>query len=233
MNRTDRLYAIVEELRAKAPRAWTARQLSQHFEVSTRTIERDVLALQEAGVPIWATTGPGGGYTVDPAMTLPPLNFTPDEAMAIAVALAVSRPMPFVSGAHSALRKLVAAMPAPDRHRARDLVGRVHLVRDSDIAAPSPVLRTVERAVLDGVVVELDYTDRDGARTVRAVEPFGVTGTNDNWYLMGWCRLRNDGRVFRFDRIHAAATTGEPVPRRSLDEVAGNYADRLMPIFQD
>ena len=52
MNRTDRLYALVEELRAVAPRPRSARQLAQRYEVSTRTIERDILALQESGVPI-------------------------------------------------------------------------------------------------------------------------------------------------------------------------------------
>src|SRR6266545_568109 len=69
MNRTDRLYALVEELRATAPRARAARRLAERFEVSVRTIERDILALQQAGVPIWATPGPGGGYKIDPAHT--------------------------------------------------------------------------------------------------------------------------------------------------------------------
>jgi predicted DNA-binding transcriptional regulator YafY len=61
VNRTDRLYALVEELRAIAPRARTAHQLANHFEVSVRTVERDISALQASGVPIWATPGPGAG----------------------------------------------------------------------------------------------------------------------------------------------------------------------------
>jgi predicted DNA-binding transcriptional regulator YafY len=73
MNRTDRLYALVEQLRAGAPRAVTSRQLADRFEVSVRTIERDITALQQAGVPIWATPGPGGGYAIDPSMALPPV----------------------------------------------------------------------------------------------------------------------------------------------------------------
>jgi len=70
MNRTDRLYALVEELRARAPRTVRAVALATHFEVSTRTIERDLLALQEAGVPIWAQPGPGGGYGITVETTL-------------------------------------------------------------------------------------------------------------------------------------------------------------------
>ena len=69
MNRTDRLYAIVEELRARAPRSLRASDLAERFEVSARTIERDVLALQEAGVPIWSQRGPRGGYALDPKRT--------------------------------------------------------------------------------------------------------------------------------------------------------------------
>jgi predicted DNA-binding transcriptional regulator YafY len=89
MNRTDRLYALVEELRAAAPRSGCAARLARRFEVSVRTIQRDILALQEAGVPIWATPGPGGGYTIDPGHTLPPLNVSPSEAAAVALAMAL------------------------------------------------------------------------------------------------------------------------------------------------
>ena len=221
---------MVEELRAKAPRAWTAHQLSRHFEVSTRTIERDILALQEAGVPIWSTPGPGGGYTVDPAMTLPPLNFTPDEALAIAVTLAVAGRTPFGSAARTAMVKVVAAMPPDTRERARSLVGRVHSMGASQ---KSEAVSTIEQAIVDGLVVDIEYTDKDGAVTTRTVEPFGLTSTDDNWYLMAWCRLRQDGRVFRFDRIHRAVATSERAPDRSLQEVAGIYSHHLQPVLFD
>src|ERR1700754_4136008 len=110
MNRTDRLYALVEELRARAPRLVRVHELAERFEVSTRTVERDLLALQEAGVPIWAQPGPGGGFGVNVEATLPPLNLTAAEAAAIATALAATRAMPFVEAGHSALRKLSGIM---------------------------------------------------------------------------------------------------------------------------
>ena len=106
MNRTDRLYALVEDLRARAPRPMRAAELAARFEVSTRTIERDLLALQEAGVPIWAQPGTGGGYSLNPATTLPPLNLTPEEAVALATALAAMPAMPFAAAGKSALGKL-------------------------------------------------------------------------------------------------------------------------------
>jgi len=224
MNRTDRLYALVEELRAVAPSARSARRLAEHFEVSTRTIERDVAALQQSGVPIWATPGPGGGYTLDPRMTLPPLNFTPSEAVAIALALATSGPIPFGDAARAALRKVTAAMPATGREGAHALLGRMRLLQRDGLEAAS-ALRTIERAVLDQRVVRLDYQDKHGHVTqARLVEPLGFVLGERHTYLHGWCRLRNGPRAFRLDRIRHATITAEPAdPRRPAD------VDRDMP----
>jgi predicted DNA-binding transcriptional regulator YafY len=219
MNRTDRLYALVEELRAVAPRARTARQLAERFEVSLRTIERDISALQQSGVPIWATPGPGGGYTVDPALTLPPLNFTPGEATAIAVALASRSDMPLAESARSALRKVVAAMSQSERTRAAALVERMRVLRREGAIPRTAVLSAVEEAVLTSRVLSIDYVDRDGRRTdSRLVEPFGFAGVDDTWYLMAWCRLRGGGRSFRLDRVVAAAVIDETAPPRDEDQ---------------
>jgi predicted DNA-binding transcriptional regulator YafY len=215
MNRTDRLYALVEELRATAPRARSAPRLAERFEVSVRTIERDILALQEAGVPIWATSGRGGGYTIDPAHTLPPLNFTASEAAAIALALARSGPMPFDGAARTALHKVVAAMPATGRTSAADLLARIHLMHAKRELSDAPVLRAVEEAVLERRVLCLDYCDKQGHSTeARLVEPLGFIGSERDWYLVGWCRLRSGVRVFRLDRIGTIEVTAERSPTR-------------------
>ncbi|MER6593639.1 HTH domain-containing protein, partial [Micromonospora purpureochromogenes] len=108
MNRTGRLYALVEELRAVSPRPRSARWLAGRFEVSTRTIERDIAALQGSGVPIWAEPGRTGGYVVDRAHTLPPVNLTAAEAVAMAVALHRLGGTPFAGAGATALRKLLA-----------------------------------------------------------------------------------------------------------------------------
>ena len=128
MNRTDRLYALVEELRAVAPRPRSARQLAEHYEVSTRTIERDILALQESGVPIYAETGRRGGYAIDKTLTLPPLNFTAAEMVAIAVSLAREESTPFAAATRSALRKVLATASVAQTAEAAELMDRVRLV---------------------------------------------------------------------------------------------------------
>jgi predicted DNA-binding transcriptional regulator YafY len=217
MNRTDRLYAIVEELRARAPRTLRAQQIAERFEVSVRTVERDILSLQEAGVPIWAQRGPRGGYALDPRRTLPPLNLTAEEAAALATALAAVGPMPFADAARSARLKLAAVMTSADAAGAGVLADRIR-VAPREIA-PLPIMRAIEEAVSHRVVIELNYEDRTGAMTQRAVEAHGLFSSQSGWYLIGWCRMRDGGRVFRLDRIKNAEATDEPIPERDVDDV--------------
>ena len=105
MNRTDRLYSLVEELRARAPRPVTAPDLARRFEVSIRTVERDIQALLEAGVPIWTERGRRGGYTLDPQTTLPPLNLTTREATAVVIALSALGTSPFSEAGRARARR--------------------------------------------------------------------------------------------------------------------------------
>jgi predicted DNA-binding transcriptional regulator YafY len=217
MNRTDRLYAIVEELRARAPRSMRAQELADRFEVSVRTVERDVLALQEGGVPIWSQRGPRGGYALDPRRTLPPLNLTAAEAVALATALAAAGPMPFGDAARSARMKLSAVMATSEAAEAEALAERIRVA--TRVEPKRGVLRAVEQGVVRRRVVQLDYEDRLGAATQRAVEAHGLFSTPHGWYLIGWCRMRDGGRVFRLDRINLATVTDEAFPDRDLDEL--------------
>ena len=213
MNRTDRLYALVEELRAGAPASRTARELAERFEVSTRTIERDILALQEAGVPIRGAAGRRGGYFIDPDGTLPPINFTPTEALAVAIALA-DESGPFAAAGRQARHKVLAAMGEDARVETKAMAERVRRYgRPSTLPTPEVPL-AVQRAIADNLVVELDYTDRHGAPSARAIEPVGVMSLDEDWYLVGWCRLRADARRFRLDRIARARITDEVAPVR-------------------
>ncbi len=227
MNRIDRLYAIVEELRARAPRKLQAADLAARFEVSSRTIERDVLSLQEAGVPIWSQRGPDGGYALDPRRTLPPLNLTAEEAVALATALAASGPMPFAEAARSARMKLAAVMAKVEAQQAEALSKRIRIARRKQ--TNTKLIRTIEDGVLRRVVVDLVYEDRNGNESERAVEAQGLFASNTGWYLIGWCRMRNDGRVFRLDRIKSAAPTDEPIPERDLDAMLDVPFDVIAP----
>ena len=232
MNRTDRLYALVEELRARAPRPVRAAELAARFEVSTRTIERDLLALQEAGVPIWAQPGPGGGYSVNPDTTLPPLNLTPEEAVALATALAAMPAMPLANAGRSALGKLAAVMAAAPRDTATLLASRIRVTPLAEQPA-SPVWDEVQQALLHPEALRITYRDRSGAETERTVEPGGVLGTSTGWFLVAWCRLRQGARTFRLDRIVQATRTGEAITPPDLDALLDELPHELaVPVLR-
>ena len=213
MTRTDRLYALVEELRAVAPRPRSARWLAEKFDVSSRTIERDLSALQQSGVPIWAEPGRTGGYSLDPAHTLPPLGFTVDEALAVMISLGTLATSPFRDAAASALRKVLAVTDDRSLRETADLATRIHLLGEH---RSNDVPHELAGALRTGNVLEISYVDRNGIATSRDVEPMGFVGKGADWYLIAWCRLRDGLRAFRGDRITAAEPTGERPPRRPL-----------------
>jgi predicted DNA-binding transcriptional regulator YafY len=212
VNRTDRLHALTEDLRRAGPRGRTAQRLAGWLEVSTRTVKRDVAALQQAGVPVRATAGPGGGYVLDAAATLPPVNLTPAQAVAVAVALAGADDAPFATDGRAALAKVLDVLGSEARREVERLGGRVW-VRGSDRRRPDAAA-VVEEALARRRVLALRYRDGSGAVTRRRVEPHLVARTGDRWYLVAWCRERDAPRWFRWDRIVGADLTREPVPDR-------------------
>ncbi|MCP2342293.1 helix-turn-helix transcriptional regulator [Actinomadura rupiterrae] len=218
MNRTDRLYALVEELRAVAPRPRTVPWLAARFEVSVRTVQRDLQALMGTSVPLRCEPGPRGGWFVDPAMTLPPVNFTADEAVALAVAVAGAESgAPFAGPAGAAMRKLTAVMPREALDSLRLIARQIRL---TTTPIPSGVRAAVEDAVSGHRVLALRYGDAAGTVSEREVEPAGLLSRHGQWYLIGWCRTRRAVRAFRLDRIQDARLTSESAPARDLAGLA-------------
>ena len=194
-----------------APRPRSARWLADRFEVSVRTVERDISALQQSGTPVYAEPGRTGGYCLDRSHTLPPVNFTAGEAVAMALALLRLDGTPFHGPAATALRKLVAAMPPGDAAAAHALARRIRFVGGGPAT-------TVPRVIADALqvrrVLRVRYEDRGGSATVREIEPLAFLGTPTHWYLVAFCRLRRSVRAFRTDRIASVTVTAEvPEPR--------------------
>jgi predicted DNA-binding transcriptional regulator YafY len=229
MNRIDRLYALVEELRAAGPRGRTARQLAGHFEISVRTIERDLSALGQAGVPLATKQGRTGGYTLDRSMSLPPLNFTPREAAAVAVALSRSEHVLFARDARSALQKIVAAMPERALEEARATAGKIRLLVQPVPDPDAEIAETVWRGVRDNHVLHIRYIDVGGLETEREVEPQHIVVGPNGSYLTAWCHLRGDDRVFRMDRITRAERTPSlpRAPRVAAEPVVDGHETKL------
>lgn len=195
--------------------------------MSVRTIERDIGALQESGVPIYADVGRNGGYALDKGMSLPPLNFTPAEAVAVAVALGKTRGTPFDPSGESALRKIVAAMSEREVSAARALAKRVRLMEPAGSPArtASRITQVIERAMTAHRVLHIAYQDAHGSGTERELEPIVVMGGAQGWYLIAWCRLRDAARCFRVDRIRSATMLDAPAPIRAYEECSPAFPD--------
>lgn len=228
MNRTARLYALVEELRAAAPRPLTVAALAARFEVHARTVQRDLQTLMEAGVPVRSTTGRGGGWSIDPETTLPPMRFTAAEASALAVALAtVGASAPYTGAARTAALKIASSLTGPASTAVQDLAARIVTLP----ATTDPVVHAaVERAVATQTVLRLAYVDAAGHPSDRLVEPAGLLTADGRWYLIAWCRTRQAGRGFRLDRIETATLTDERAqPRDLADLLRGSAAAGAVP----
>ncbi|MFS0733533.1 HTH domain-containing protein [Microbacterium sp. 1P10UB] len=223
MKRAERQYALVDLLRgARTP--WSAARLAHHFEVSARTIERDVASLQLSGVPIYADHGASGGYSILREYSLPPLNLSASESLAVLAGLGLLESSPYHSAALRAAAKIAAVMP--DEHRDA-VMQSLRMIRVIDAVAETGTsavpLALLSDAIAARRVVRLTYlseeTDVDSATrtsTVRDVETMGLLRAGDAWVLAGLCRLPNAMRGFRIERITAFEILDEvPPPRDS------------------
>ncbi|MFT4228028.1 helix-turn-helix transcriptional regulator [Micropruina sp.] len=218
MNRTDRLYAIREELRRAGSTGRTAERLATLFEVSVRTVKRDISTLQHGGFPVWAQPGPGGGYVVDASATLPPVNFTDAEVSGLAAAVAAHRGQPFDSHARAALAKVLSVMDAATRERSEELGSRIW-IDHTEALSGGPARKAIEQALHERRVLSMRYRSGNGEETTRRVDPVLLAHTQGQWYLVAHCRTREAIRWFRLDRIATAHPTAEPSRAIPVDSV--------------
>jgi predicted DNA-binding transcriptional regulator YafY len=165
MQRKSRLFALTEYLRGRRTGV-TAEQLAERFGVTVRTIYRDLDALRDASLPLQAERGPGGGYALDRAYTLPPVNFTPREA-AILVVLGrfatETRLVPFVDTLESALSKVRGALTAGQQREALGHAEKLTFAAVPALPTRPAVRRAIEEAWFEQRTVRLRYRRGDGS----------------------------------------------------------------------
>jgi predicted DNA-binding transcriptional regulator YafY len=135
--------------------------------------------------------------------------------------------MPFADAARSAKLKLSAVMASVEAAHAEALSKRIRVATRAEV--DTSLVRKIEEGVVRGRVLDLVYEDRFGNETKRAVEAHGLFSSHHGWYLIGWCRMRDGGRVFRLDRIRDAQLTDEAIPDRDVDEVLDAPFPVLVP----
>ena len=213
MKRTERLFALAEALRARRTGV-TAEELATRFGVSLRTMYRDLDALRAAELPVSAERGRGGGYALDRAYSLPPVNFDVREAVILLVLgrLATElRLVPFTQTLSSALDKVRAALPPAGQRRLETLSRGLSFVGIPAQPSHEAVRRAVETAWFEGRPLRITYLGSDDVLTVRTVRLESVILERTTTVLQCHDLERDEPRQFRLHRIERAEIL-DPTP---------------------
>jgi predicted DNA-binding transcriptional regulator YafY len=233
MNRIDRLMGIITHLQSK--KQATIAQLANHFEISERTVFRDLKALTEIGVPIQFEAEKG--YSVSPGFFLPPVSLTVDEANALSMAapLIVRFADKSVQQHYgSAIAKIKMVLGRSQREKMEvTQAGTAHFIPDhyAHLMPSTDFLTPLQNAVINRTIVKIEYINQEDRYSVRDVEPIGLTFYSLNWHLIAWCHARNEYRDFRTNRIQTIQISLEPFRKHdhiSLDDYIQQIQQKIL-----
>jgi predicted DNA-binding transcriptional regulator YafY len=208
LKRLSRLTAILTQFQTK--RLITATSLAEKFGVSMRTIYRDIKALEQAGVPI--LTEDGKGYTLMEGYRIPPVMFTESQANALILAEQLvlnNKDASFIKDYVEAIDKIKAVLRQNLKDKANLLADRTRFNQNINRERNSNNLSDLQFALTNFLVTRIEYSNESSQITSRLIEPFALLSTQENWLLVAWCRLRNEFRYFRLDRIARLETLNE------------------------
>ncbi|MES2779127.1 MAG: YafY family protein [Bacteroidota bacterium] len=199
--RLSRLTAILIQLQTK--QLITATTLADKFNVSVRTIYRDIRALEQSGVPI--ITEDGKGYSLLEGYRIPPVTFSEKEANALITAeqfVLKNKDASFIKDYTDAISKIKSVLRQTTKENANLLSDRIAISQNNSFDRTSNHLSALQVALTNFQLATIEYQKIDTNETSkRTVEPFALLSTQENWLLVAWCRLRKAFRIFRLDRI--------------------------------
>jgi predicted DNA-binding transcriptional regulator YafY len=204
VNRLDRLSAILIQLQSK--KVVTAREIANRFEISLRTVYRDIRTLEEAGVPVGAEAGIG--YFLNPGYHLPPVMFTNEEASAFILAEKLIEKMTdskVDKVFESALFKVKSVLKVSEKEFLENLNSKIAVFSADQYCnnASNLNLTDIQTALANKILIDIEYTaNYNGQCTKRIIEPLSLCFYGMQWHLIAFCKLRGDYRDFRLDRIN-------------------------------
>ncbi len=219
MNRIDRLFGILTTLQSK--KHVTAAHLADKYEISVRTVYRDVKALEELGIPV-SFEQPKGYYIVK-GYFLPPLSFTADEANSLILMASLAEKFADKSIAHysnNALSKIKAVLRSSDKEQAERFSDHINIYIPESEKTENDYLIDVQTAITKQIIIAIDYTDTRNLKTQREVEPIGLVFYNLQWHLIAWCWTRNDYRDFIVKKISNISCTKQPYRKKDHIQAA-------------
>lgn len=207
-NPTTRLLTILELLQVRG--MLTSAELARRLEVDRRSVRRYITMLQDIGMPIESVRGPAGGYRMHPGSRPPPLIFTTEEAIVLELGLMTVERLGLAlspEALEGASAKLERVLSSDTRERLQALQSRLTVAPiggNGEQPVDPELVTRFTLAARQGRQVRLCYRTEDGEETERLVDPYGIAQRHRLWYLIGYCHLRQDERVFRLDRVSQA-----------------------------
>lgn len=227
MNRFDRITAILIQLQSK--KIVKAQDLADRFDISLRTVYRDIRSLEEAGVPLYGEAGVG--YSLVDGYRLPPVMFTREEAMSFVTAEKFMEQFTDAStksSYQSAMYKMKAVLRSDEKELVENIEDRILIRKRNPKSddAPNNILDSLLQCIAENCVARLTYSAFNSDETTeRTIEPIGIFHENQFWYIVAWCHLRKDYRQFRTDRVIDIKITSEKFHKKhpSFKEYLENY----------
>ena len=197
----DRLVSIIMILLEKE--RISAQELAKMFEVSTRTIYRDIEAISMAGIPVLATSGSGGGIEIMKDYKVDKKIFSTDDLSALLMGLSNISGMVRGSEVANALAKVKSFIPSEKAKSIELKASQIYidLTPWEGNASVKNALEIIKKALQENRLLIFTYIDGHGTKTSRTVEPYQLVFKSRAWYVQTFCRLKNDYRLFRLSRM--------------------------------
>jgi len=211
LKKLDRVTAILTQLQSKP--IVRAQDLAEKFEVSVRTIYRDIKTLENAGIPIIGEAG--SGYSLMDGYKLPPVMFTKEEVLSFITAEKLMQKFSHQSlGNHyqTAMEKLRSVLRSSDKNLIQNIENQIDIFdyHEKQEDSIKNIIPTILESISEKKQLKMNYQNVDGETTERTIEAVGVFYEFNYWYVMAFCTMRKDFRQFRIDRIVQIFKTQDP-----------------------
>lgn len=207
--RLSRLTSIITQLQSK--RILVAREVAEKYNISIRTVYRDIETLKKSGIPIY--TIKGKGYSLVEGYRLPPIMFTEQEANALITAaelISKNRDKSLIENHCNAISKIKAVMKYGNKDKVALLSERIAFFTNFRRETTSDNLSIIQIAITNLNLLNITYQSIGrNEKTQRIIEPYALYHSRENWILIAYCRLRNDFREFRLDMIKSLTSLSD------------------------
>lgn len=225
--KTDRLISIIMVLLEK--KKISAKELAAMFEVSLRTIYRDIDTINLAGIPIASTPGVNGGFYIMEGYKVDKKVFSASDIAALLMGLGSISTMMGGEELTGTLAKIKNLIPDEQSGEIEFKSNQVFIDlkpwKGNDTMSKN--MEIIKNALQKQVLLSFNYSDRKGAISLRQVEPYRLILKGNHWYLQAYCRGRKDFRLFKLSRMEELVILGERFEPRELPEFSSEFSKEM------